>query len=58
MMLMKFAYLSQLDRSNWVMWQVKDSCPRPGWDGCVTRENIFHKKYKKMDYIAVYLIIF
>ena len=39
MMLMKFSDLSQSDRSNWVMWrQVKDPCPRPGWDGCLTRE--------------------
>ena len=38
MMLMKFSDLSQWDRSNWVMWQVKDPCPRPGWDGCLTRE--------------------
>ena len=30
MMLMKFSDLSQSDRSNWVMWQVKDPCPRPG----------------------------
>ena len=44
MMLIKFADLSQSDRSNWFMWQVKDPCPRPGWDGCLTRENSFHKK--------------
>ena len=25
--------LSQSDCSNWVMREVKDSCPRPGWDG-------------------------
>ena len=37
MMLMKFSDLSQSDRSNWIMWQVKDPCPRPGWDGCLTR---------------------
>ena len=28
-MLLKFAELCQSDRSNWVMWQVKDPCPRP-----------------------------
>ena len=38
MMLMKFSDLSQSDRINWVMWQVKDPCPRPGSDGCLTRE--------------------
>ena len=38
MMLMKFADLSQSDRSNWVMRQVKDRWPRSGWDGCLTRE--------------------
>ena len=38
MMLMKFAYLGRSDRSNWIMWQVKDPCTRPGWDGCLTRE--------------------
>ena len=48
--------LSPSDRSNWVMWQVKDPCPRPGWDGCLTRENSFHKKCKNLDNIAVYLI--
>ena len=37
-MLMKFSDLSQSDHSNWVMWQVNDPCPRPGWDGCLTRE--------------------
>ena len=25
----------QSDYSNWVMWQVKDPCQRPGWDGCL-----------------------
>ena len=34
-MLMKFADLSQSDRLNWVMWQVKDPFPQPGWDGCL-----------------------
>ena len=38
MMLVEFSDLSQSDRSNWVMWQVKDPCPRPGWDRCRTRE--------------------
>ena len=57
MMLVKFSDLSQSNRSNWVMWQVKDPCPRPGWNGCLTREkNSFHKKYKNLDNIAVYLI--
>ena len=55
-MLMKFSDLSQSDRSNWVMWQVKDPCPRPGWDGCLTRENGIYKKCKNLDDIAVYLI--
>ena len=55
-MLMKFSDLSESVRSNWVMWQVKDPCPRPGWDGCLTRKNCFHKKYKNLDNIAVYLI--
>ena len=54
---MKFSDLSQSDHSNWVMWQVKDPCPQPEWDGCLTREkNGFHKKYKNLDNIAVYLI--
>ena len=55
MMLMKFFNLSQSDRSNWVMWQVGDAFPRPGWDRCLTWENGFHKKCKKLDNIAVYL---
>ena len=53
---MKFSDLSQSDRSNWVMWQVKDPCPRPGWDVSDPGKNGFHKKYKKLDNIAVYLI--
>ena len=53
---MKFADLSQSDHSNRVMWQVKDLCPRPGWDGFLTRENGFHKKCKNLENIAVYLI--
>ena len=47
MMLMKFSDLSQSGRSNWVMWQVKEPCPR---------KNGFHKKCKNLDNIAVYLI--
>ena len=38
------------------MWQIKDPCPQTEWDGCLTRENGFHKKYKNLDDIAVYLI--
>ena len=57
-MLMKFSDLSQSDRSNWVMWQVKDPRPQPGWDGCLTRENGFHKKCKNLDNIGVYLIAY
>ena len=54
---MKFSDLSQSDRSNWVMWQVMDPCPRPGWDGCLTREKMaFIKMYKNLDNITVYLI--
>ena len=56
MMLMNFSDLSQSDRSNSVMLQVKDPCPRLGWNGCLTRENGFHKKYKNLDNIAEYLI--
>ena len=41
MILMKFADLSQSDCSNWVMWQVKDPCSQPRWDGCLTQENSF-----------------
>ena len=47
-MLMKFADLSQSDRPNWVMCQVKDPCPRAGWDGCLTRGKVF-VKVNKMD---------
>ena len=32
MMLVRFGDLSQSDCSKWVMWQVKDPQPRPGWD--------------------------
>ena len=47
MMFMKLSDISQSDRSIWVMWQVKDPCPRPEWDGCLTRKkNYFHKKRK------------
>ena len=61
MMLMKFADLSQSNRSNWVMWQVTDPCSRAGWDGCLTREKIaFIKSVKTIIllyiYIAVHLI--
>ena len=56
MMLMKFADLSQSDHSNWVMWQVKDPFTRPGWDGCLTREDAFDEKCKNLNNIAVYLI--
>ena len=55
MTLIKFSDLSLSDRSNWVMWQVKDPCPRPGWD-VWPGKNDFHKKYKNFDDIAVYLI--
>ena len=34
------------DRSNRVMWQIKDPCPPSGWDGCLTWENSFLKKCK------------
>ena len=37
-MMIKFVDVSQSDRSNWVMWQVKYSGPRPGWDGCLAPE--------------------
>ena len=40
MVLMKFAYLSQSDRSNWVMSVVKDPCTQPGWDGYLSLEKI------------------
>ena len=56
-MLMKLSDLSQSDRSNWVMWQVKDPCPRPGRDGWLTSEKMaFYKNFKNVDNIAVYLI--
>ena len=55
MMLMKFANLSQSDRSNWVMWQVKDPCPRPGWDGCLTREKMAFIKSVKTWIILLYI---
>ena len=58
MMLVKFADLSQLDRSNWVMWQVKDPCPRPGWDGCLTREKIAFIKSVKTWIILLFDCIF
>ena len=40
MMLVRFGDLSQSDCSKWVMWQVKDPQPRPGWDGCLTWEKV------------------
>ena len=55
MMLMKFLDLSQSDRSNWVMWQVKDPCPRPGWDGCLTREEMAFIKSIKTWIILLYI---
>ena len=49
MMLMRFGDLSQSDCSKWVMWQVKDPQPRPGWDGCLTWEKVaFIKCVKKI----------
>ena len=58
MMLVKFADLSQSDRSNWVMWQVKDPCPRPGWDGCLTREKIAFIKSVKTWILLLFDYIF
>ena len=58
MMLVKFADLSQSDRSNWVMWQVKDPCPRPGWDGCLTREKIAFIKSVKTWIILLFDYVF
>ena len=55
MMLVKFSYLSQSDRSNWVMWQVKDPCPRPEWDGCLTREKMAFIKSIKTWIILLYI---
>ena len=43
---MKYPDLSQSDRSNCVMWQVKDACSQPGWDWCLTRNNNFYKNVK------------
>ena len=56
MMLMKFSDLSQSDRSNWVMWQVKDPLPDLGGTVVWPEKNGFHKKYKNLNNIAVYLI--
>ena len=56
MMLMKFSYLSQSDRSIWVMRQVKDPWPDLGGTGVWPGKNGFHKTYKNLDNIAVYLI--
>ena len=44
MMLMKFADLSQSDRSNWIMWQVKDLIGASVWPG----KNSFHKSVEKI----------
>ena len=55
MMLMKFADLSQSDRSNWVMWLVKDPCPNLGGMGVWPLEKIAFIKCKNLDNIAVYL---
>ena len=44
MMLVRFGDLSQSDCSKWVMWQVKDPQPRPGWDGCLTWEKMVYEK--------------
>ena len=55
MMLMKFADLSQPDRSHWIMWQVKDPSTLGGtgvWRG----KNSFHIKCKNFDNIVVYFI--
>ena len=52
MLLMTFSDLSQSDRSSWVMWQVPDLGETGVWPG----KNGFHKKYKNLDNIAVYLI--
>ena len=55
MMFMKFSDLSQSDRSNWVMWQVKDPCPRPGWDGWLTRKKMAFIKSIKTWIIVLYI---
>ena len=55
MMLMKFSDLSQSDCSNWVMWQVGDACPRPGWDGCLTWEKMAFIKSVKTWIILLYI---
>ena len=56
MTLMKFADLSQSDRSNWVIWQVKDPCPWQGMDVWPGKKS--YKNCKKKDNIALYLISF
>ena len=43
--------ISQSDHSNWAMLQVKNGCPRPGWDERLTQENSTHRKCKKLDNI-------
>ena len=45
----------QSDRSNCVMWQVKDPCPRPGWDGCLAREKMAFIKSVKTWIILLYI---
>ena len=55
MMLMKFSDLSQSDHSNWVMWQVKDPCPGPGWDKYLTREKMAFIKSIKTWIILLYI---
>ena len=39
MMLKKLSDLSQSDRPDWVMWQVKDPCPRTVWEECKRKLN-------------------
>ena len=59
MMLVRFGDLSQSDCSKWVMWQVKDPQPRPGWDGCLTWEKVaFIKCVKKLNNTTGYLVTF
>ena len=59
MMLVRFGDLSQSDCSKWVMWQVKDPQPRPGWDGCLIWEKVaFIKCVKKLNNTTGYLVTF
>ena len=55
MTLMTFSDLNQSDCSNWVMWQVGDACPRPGWDGCLTWEKMAFIKSVKTWIILLYI---